>query len=60
MEAGKEFMKGKDVFVSTLESPSATVVCHLCSTSYASAPDPTSVCELGLVQRLSSGLPNNF
>ena len=33
LEAGKEFMKGKDVFVSTLESPSATVVCHLCLTS---------------------------
>ena len=32
LEAGKEIMKGKDVFFSMLESPSATVVCHLCLT----------------------------
>ena len=44
MEAGKEFMKGKDVFVATLESPSATVVCHLCSTSYLhSGSTPMSI-----------------
>ena len=35
MEAVKEFVKGKDVFVSlrrAAESPFATVVCHMCST----------------------------
>ena len=43
LEAVKEFVKGKDVLSSFLrrmavESPSATVVCHLCSTICTAVP----------------------